>query len=491
MLARRSLILLASLPFAAGIALGFSIDRIDAALKASKIFKDVPESHFAHQAISEMYALGVIKGMDATTFNPDGNVTRAQLAVMFKRFRDSLGEEAIVIDESTTAASSSSRSSRAKSSSSKSSSSTASSVNTTTNGTFDMAVETISIPETAKKVQFTVRRKGGNGTASVKYQTSDVSTKEGDDYSPNGGTLSFADGETSKIVTVSLIDDKVGEGSEQFKITLSDATAQMGIGTPGTVLITLLDDEAPGSTSSGTASSAATSTAPAVAGAGSMEFSATAYATIENAANITVTVLRTGGSNGAVKVNYATSDGTAVSGKDYAAAAGTLEFAAGETSKTFTVSVNDNQEIDGNRKVNLTLSAPQGGAGLGVQKTSTFIINDNDMGATNGNGVIQMPQTSYQGKGGTSVLVTVSRLSGTAGTVTVNYGTSDSSAANGKDYTTTAGTLTFLQGEMSKTIAVPILSGAKSEGKINFSISNPTGGATLGSEGTLAVITIQ
>jgi PKD repeat protein len=40
-----------------------------------------------------------------------------------------------------------------------------------------------------------------------------------------------------------------------------------------------------------------------------------------------------------VSVNYSTSDGTAEAGSDYEAAAGTITFAVGETSKTITVRV--------------------------------------------------------------------------------------------------------------------------------------------------------
>jgi surface-anchored protein len=70
----------------------------------------------------------------------------------------------------------------------------------------------------------------------------------------------------------------------------------------------------------------------------------------------TVTVVRTGGSDGRITVNYATSNGTAESG-DYTSASGTLTFEDGETSKTFTVSTNQDGDAD-DETVTLTLSSP-------------------------------------------------------------------------------------------------------------------------------------
>src|SRR5262249_51841170 len=72
---------------------------------------------------------------------------------------------------------------------------------------------------------------------------------------------------------------------------------------------------------------------------GTLQFSSSGYSVNENQGTATVAVTRTGGSDGAVSVNYATSNGTATAGSDYTAAAGTLTFAAGETSKTFTVPI--------------------------------------------------------------------------------------------------------------------------------------------------------
>ena len=81
---------------------------------------------------------------------------------------------------------------------------------------------------------------------------------------------------------------------------------------------------------------------------GSLQFSGATYNASETNAMVTIIVTRTGGSDGAVTVAYATSNGTATAGSDYTATSGTLSFATGETSKTFNVTVlNDTSHLVG------------------------------------------------------------------------------------------------------------------------------------------------
>jgi len=67
--------------------------------------------------------------------------------------------------------------------------------------------------------------------------------------------------------------------------------------------------------------------------------------------------------------------------------------------------------------------------------------------------------------------------------VTVEYATADGTATNGLKYTATNATLAFAAGQTTQPIVVPILSEGFVEGTRYFrvSLSNPTGGAVLGS----------
>jgi hypothetical protein len=70
-------------------------------------------------------------------------------------------------------------------------------------------------------------------------------------------------------------------------------------------------------------------------------------------------------------VSYATANGTAIGGTHYAPASGTLTFAPGEVSRTFTVASIDNTVVDGDRTVSLRLSNPAGGV-LGAPATAAL-----------------------------------------------------------------------------------------------------------------------
>ena len=87
--------------------------------------------------------------------------------------------------------------------------------------------------------------------------------------------------------------------------------------------------------------------------------------------------------------------------------------------------------------------------------------------------------------------VTVERVLGDSGEVTVDYATEAGTATAGADYETTNGTLTFSNGVRQQTFVVPILPDADDEPLETFTVrlDNPTGGATLVAP-TQAVATI-
>ncbi|GKT33895.1 hypothetical protein ADUPG1_007555, partial [Aduncisulcus paluster] len=112
---------------------------------------------------------------------------------------------------------------------------------------------------------------------------------------------------------------------------------------------------------------------------GTLQFNPTTDSVSEGTATKNLTVTRTGGSDGAVTVDYAVTGGTATgSGTDYTLASGTLTFADSETSKTIAVSITDDGTYESSETVEVTLSNATGGASLGTDTVATLTITDDD-----------------------------------------------------------------------------------------------------------------
>jgi CSLREA domain-containing protein len=212
---------------------------------------------------------------------------------------------------------------------------------------------------------------------------------------------------------------------------------------------------------------------------GTAQFASASYAATEHDGAATITVTRTLGTASAATVDYATSDGTALAGQDYTATSGTISFAAGETTKTFSIPVtNDTLNEDG-ETVNLKLSNPTGGISLGVQSAAVLTIIDDDpppvvafLGGKAFGGTVFVAE----GNSGTTDAVFTAALSAPSGkTVSVNFNTADGTAQSPGDYQAASGTLVFNPGETTKTVAVAVNGDTTPEPDESFtlSLSNP------------------
>jgi hypothetical protein len=81
-------------------------------------------------------------------------------------------------------------------------------------------------------------------TVTVDYATANNTASVGSDYFSKSGSLIFSPGETSKIITVTIIGDVASETNETFFINLSHPV-HATLGTPRTATITIQNDENP------------------------------------------------------------------------------------------------------------------------------------------------------------------------------------------------------------------------------------------------------
>jgi hypothetical protein len=113
--------------------------------------------------------------------------------------------------------------------------------------------------------------------------------------------------------------------------------------------------------------------------ANDFSFGAPSYSVGETAGSATITVNRAGPAIGTASVAYSTSDGSATRPTDYTPVAGTLDFAAGQRSATFSVPINDDAQSEGPETVNVGLSGPHGGAATVTEpRTVPLTIDDNE-----------------------------------------------------------------------------------------------------------------
>lgn len=204
------------------------------------------------------------------------------------------------------------------------------------------------------------------------------------------------------------------------------------------------------STRSSSSSSSSSSSVQSVSSVYS--FSATEYTAMENGGGVNITVVRTG-ETGQANVSYSTTSDTATS-FDYGAAGGTLTFAAGEMSKTFTVTTKDNTNIEGSRKLSVSLSSPSAGGVIGSQGTATVVIFDDETMELSDISTFRFTASEFTMGRGTGYAYFTVKRSGSIGPASVSFETLPVTATPEVDYRTTSGVLNFAIGETVKSIAV-------------------------------------
>jgi uncharacterized delta-60 repeat protein len=200
---------------------------------------------------------------------------------------------------------------------------------------------------------------------------------------------------------------------------------------------------------------------------GTLQFSSSTYSVAEDGGSATITVTRTGGTAGATTVGFSTSSGSAASGFDFTNTSGTLNFADGEDSKTFTVPIIDDTLDETNETVNLFINSITG-SGLGGSPTfSSLTITDNDPPPT----VSISDVVLTEGNGGTKTATFTLTLSADSSLfITVNYETANNTATASSDYQARTGSVTFL-GTTTGTISVFVLGDAIAEPDESFFVN--------------------
>jgi YD repeat-containing protein len=279
------------------------------------------------------------------------------------------------------------------------------------------------------------------------------------DYDATPKTIVFHPADPSpstKNCTVQTLADNYYEGAQTLTATLLNAQGAR-IVQPNTASGSILDNDA------------------------SPTFSITGSSSVEGAP-ITFTITKTGLTEQAHSVSYATGDGSATSGdSDYTATGATpVNFASGQTSQSIVIQTTADSKYEANETFTVSLSSATNGSALGSPASATGTITNND-GAPEF--VIDDPAIVTEGG---IVSFTVSNV-GNAATQfahSLSWSTANGTAAASSDYTAASGTISFSNGELTKSIQIQTLLDGVFEGSnetfvVNLAANGSTNGAAI------------
>ncbi|MCF2147951.1 hypothetical protein IQ276_016260 [Desmonostoc muscorum LEGE 12446] len=338
-----------------------------------------------------------------------------------------------------------------------------------------LAVNPASVNEDgSSNLVYTFTRSGSTTNAlSVNYVVAGTATFNSD-YTQSGaasftsttGTVTFAAGASTATLIINPTADTTIESNETVALTLNSGTGYT-IGTTTAVTGTITNDDFPSITLAVAPSSV----------------------TEDGSSNLVYTFTRSGNTTNTLTVNYGVA-GTAAFNSDYTQSGaasfttttGTVTFAAGASTATLIINPTADTTIESNETVALTLNSGTGYT-RGTTTAVTGTITNDDFPSIN----LSANQTIVEGNTSSQkVSYTVSLSQASSKTVTVKYATANGTATAGLDYTSTAGTLTFNPGEISKIINVPILNDSLNEANETFTLTltSPTN-ASLGTTKTV------
>lgn len=141
----------------------------------------------------------------------------------------------------------------------------------------------------------------------------------------------FDEGELTKVISVTLMDNEIVEGNRQFKLLLTGDN----IGDKQELIVTVMDNDI----------------------RGTIEFAHNELVVKENQQTFTVTVNRVDGANDTLPYTIKTLDGSAKSGTDYELFETSTELTNGVVSHAYTINILDNSVVDDTRQFSITLTS--------------------------------------------------------------------------------------------------------------------------------------
>lgn len=219
---------------------------------------------------------------------------------------------------------------------------------------FSFSTNSYTVSEESNIVVTVVRSGSVLRSNMVYFATSDGTAVAGDKYYATNGSLAFAAGVVTRSIELQIIDNAKVDGDKYFNISLSSPTDGAQLVSPSNAVVNIIDNDI------------------------GLSFSSPTYSVSECGVKATIGVIRTGLTNDDVSVAFSAYDGTAVTGANYVATNGVLEFEPGQETNSFTVQVIDDNRILGDSTVLLSLQNATDGATIQYPVTATLTIRECD-----------------------------------------------------------------------------------------------------------------
>jgi choice-of-anchor B domain-containing protein len=219
---------------------------------------------------------------------------------------------------------------------------------------------------------------------------------------------------------------------------------------------------------------------------GSLSFTASSFGVVEGN-NLAVTVQRSGGTNGAVSVDYSIVPGTA-DGSDASGTSGTLNWPAGDgTDKTITLAaLADGDATEGLERMLIRLYSPRGGATLTPAHTASVYISEGNTAEIE----FDRATIDIAERGFAKAVVVFQRNENANGPSSVDYSVTGGDATANADYQgASTGTINWAAGDADpKWIEFDIVDDGAGEADEFFELSLANAsGANIGTNNTVRV----
>jgi uncharacterized repeat protein (TIGR01451 family)/uncharacterized delta-60 repeat protein len=336
------------------------------------------------------------------------------------------------------------------------------------NGSIQFSQAIFGTDENSTNATVTIERLGGEGTAtntvSVQFSTADGTGVAGQNYVTVSTNITFPLGETFETITIPILNGSAVGSNAIVYLNLSNPVGgQLGSQPSAELIITNVNT--------------------------AVEFSASTYRQTANSGSAIIPVIRIGDTNTTVAITvYTGTNGTATPYTNYIPVTNVLVFNPGVITNDFLVPLLNASNMFSDQTVDIELAAASN-TFVGSPSSALLTISSVSTNA----GVLAFSQTNYVvTEGAGYAYITIIRTNGSSGQVSVMLDTSNLTAIAGTNYESVQTNVVFQDEETSKTIAIPViqLTNAEPDVAVLLTLSDPTGGATIGGPSQV-ILTIQ